>query len=70
MQRGHAQVRTGSISEISALYRRFENERIKEQRSKITVSILSKDTIPRKIDKKGNKKLQIYGEVKKWATFL
>jgi len=38
-QRGHAQVRTGSISEISAAYRRFENERIKEQRSTITVSI-------------------------------
>jgi hypothetical protein len=38
MQRGHAQVRTGSISDISAAYRRFENERIKEQRSTITVS--------------------------------
>jgi hypothetical protein len=39
MQRGHAQVRTRSINDISAAYRRFENERIKEQRSTITVSI-------------------------------
>jgi hypothetical protein len=38
MQRGHAQVRTGSINDISTAYRRFENERIKEQRRTITVS--------------------------------
>ena len=33
IQTGQAQVRTGSILDISAAYRKFENERINEQRS-------------------------------------
>jgi hypothetical protein len=37
MQTGHAQVRTGSILDNSAAYRRFENERMNEQRSTIMV---------------------------------
>ena len=39
MQTGHAQVRTGSILDNSAAYRRFENERMNEQRRTIMVRI-------------------------------
>jgi len=39
MQTGHAQVRTGSILDNSAAYRRFENEMMNEQRRTIMVRI-------------------------------
>ena len=39
IQTGLAQVRTGSILDNSAAYRKFENERMKKQRMTITVRI-------------------------------